>query len=253
MPEVASRRHVELVQLGYRGGARPGPRATSTTIDTVGVTRRARVDRRAPRRGCRRKGPRLDAAAAARARRRPPRPRRVALPPAAPSSSRRSPACSRAAGRHAPALRPRPLVGRRDRPRTDAGRRCRRGLRQRRAPARPSVPGGAEIDLLAAAGDPEVFLVSRRPRPRAILVLRPQDGELLLYAVRGPPPGGVRRADLAAGYQRAIVRALVARGRVGRSRTEVAIVGGVAANSELRQALLDAVAVGLPCAPTTPR
>jgi N6-L-threonylcarbamoyladenine synthase len=52
-----------------------------------------------------------------------------------------------------------------------------------------------------------------------------------------------RRADLAASYQRAIVRALV--GRVRDAAAElgsprIAVVGGVAANSELRAALPDA-------------
>ena len=72
----------------------------------------------------------------------------------------------------------------------------------------------------------------------------------LLYAVRGLDPDELetRRADLAASYQRAIVRAL-------RERTEeaaealgaerIAIVGGVAANSELRGALPDATAAPL--------
>jgi N6-L-threonylcarbamoyladenine synthase len=53
-----------------------------------------------------------------------------------------------------------------------------------------------------------------------------------------------RRADLAAGYQRAIVRALVERteqaaAELGAER--VAVVGGVAANSELRAALPGAI------------
>ncbi|MGZ4309061.1 MAG: tRNA (adenosine(37)-N6)-threonylcarbamoyltransferase complex transferase subunit TsaD, partial [Gaiellaceae bacterium] len=64
----------------------------------------------------------------------------------------------------------------------------------------------------------------------------------LLYAVRDL--GGeleARRADLAASYQRAIVRALA--GRVRETGAErIAIVGGVAANSELRAALPEAVA-----------
>ena len=48
-----------------------------------------------------------------------------------------------------------------------------------------------------------------------------------------------RRADLAASYQRAIVRALVERlAAAGAER--VAVVGGVAANSELRAALPEA-------------
>ena len=58
-----------------------------------------------------------------------------------------------------------------------------------------------------------------------------------------------RRADLAASYQRAIVRALVERTREAAAsvRAErIAVVGGVAANSELRAALPDAALAPLP-------
>jgi N6-L-threonylcarbamoyladenine synthase len=52
-----------------------------------------------------------------------------------------------------------------------------------------------------------------------------------------------RRADLAASYQRAIVGALVERTqKAAQTRAiKVAVVGGVAANSELRASLPDAV------------
>ena len=73
----------------------------------------------------------------------------------------------------------------------------------------------------------------------------------LLYAVRALDAAELerRRADLAASYQRAIVRALVERtheavSQVGRGT--VAVVGGVAANSELRRSLPDAVLAPLP-------
>ena len=67
----------------------------------------------------------------------------------------------------------------------------------------------------------------------------------LLYAVRELDESelAARRADLAASYQRAIVRALVQRLREASDVTgleRVAVVGGVAANSELRAALPDA-------------
>ena len=67
----------------------------------------------------------------------------------------------------------------------------------------------------------------------------------LLYAVRELGEDGLEahRADLAAAYQRAIVRALVGRLRAAAEQTRdrtVAVVGGVAANSELRAALSDA-------------
>ena len=67
----------------------------------------------------------------------------------------------------------------------------------------------------------------------------------LLYAVRDLPETELeaRRADLAASYQRAIIRALVERLRAAAVQTgdrALAVVGGVAANSELREALPDA-------------
>jgi N6-L-threonylcarbamoyladenine synthase len=98
-------------------------------------------------------------------------------------------------------------------------------------------PGGPEVDRLAREGDPEAF-----DFPRSA------PGELdfsfsglktsLLYKLRelSEPP----LADLAASYQRAIVEALVARTRKALEQTglrRLAIGGGVAANSELRQAV----------------
>jgi N6-L-threonylcarbamoyladenine synthase len=104
-------------------------------------------------------------------------------------------------------------------------------------------PGGPELDRLAKTGDPTAFNF-----PRAA------PGELdfsfsglktaLLYAVRdlGEAEAANRRADLAASYQRAIVDALTARTRAALERTgleRLAIGGGVAANSELRAAVAD--------------
>ena len=101
-------------------------------------------------------------------------------------------------------------------------------------------PGGREIDALAAQGDPTAyaFPVARVPGlDFSFSGLK----TALLYRVRdlGPAELAARRADLAASYQRAIVRALVERlEATGAAR--VAVVGGVAANSELRAALPDA-------------
>ncbi|HWB23307.1 MAG TPA: tRNA (adenosine(37)-N6)-threonylcarbamoyltransferase complex transferase subunit TsaD [Gaiellaceae bacterium] len=106
-------------------------------------------------------------------------------------------------------------------------------------------PGGAEIDRLAREGDPEAysFPVARVPGlDFSFSGLK----TALLYAVRDLAPEELerRRADLAASYQRAIVRALVERvAATGADR--VAVVGGVAANSELRASLPDAVAAPL--------
>ena len=106
-------------------------------------------------------------------------------------------------------------------------------------------PGGAEIDRLAAAGDPDAysFPVARVPGlDFSFSGLK----TALLYAVRDLAPGELeaRRSDLAAAYQRAIVRALVARVEAA-ATGPVAIVGGVSANSSLRTALPDAAAVPL--------
>jgi len=109
-----------------------------------------------------------------------------------------------------------------------------------------SYPGGAEIDRLSREGDPAAydFPVARVPGlDFSFSGLK----TALLYAVRDLPPAQLeaRRADLAASYQRAIVRALVERVEAA-GNGRVAIVGGVAANSELRAALPDATAAPLP-------
>jgi N6-L-threonylcarbamoyladenine synthase len=100
-------------------------------------------------------------------------------------------------------------------------------------------PGGPALDRLAGEGDPRAF-----DFPRST------PGELdfsfsglktsLLYAVRDLGERGAerRRADLAASYQRAIVDALLARTRAALEREglrRLSLGGGVAANSELRR------------------
>jgi N6-L-threonylcarbamoyladenine synthase len=90
-------------------------------------------------------------------------------------------------------------------------------------------PGGAEIDRLAREGDPEAhsFPVARVPGlDLSFSGLK----TALLYAVRELSEAELdaRRADLAASYQRAIVRALVGRLEVAGAE-RVASVGGVAA------------------------
>jgi N6-L-threonylcarbamoyladenine synthase len=102
-------------------------------------------------------------------------------------------------------------------------------------------PGGAEIDRHARDGDPEAFSfpVARVPGlDFSFSGLK----TALLYTVRdlGPDEAERRRSDLAASYQRAIVRALVERTEQAAASTgaeRIAVVGGVAANSELRAAL----------------
>jgi N6-L-threonylcarbamoyladenine synthase len=105
-------------------------------------------------------------------------------------------------------------------------------------------PGGAAIDRLAREGDAEAyrFPVARVPGSDfSFSGLK----TALLYVVRDLDPAELerRRADLAASYQRAIVRALVERTREAAaavSAQRIAVVGGVAANSELRASLPEA-------------
>jgi N6-L-threonylcarbamoyladenine synthase len=108
-------------------------------------------------------------------------------------------------------------------------------------------PGGAAIDRLAREGDPEAFSfpVARVPGlDFSFSGLK----TALLYTVRDLEPQELerRRADLAASYQRAIVRALVERTLEAAEKTgleRIAVVGGVAANSELRGAMPEAALV----------
>jgi tRNA N6-adenosine threonylcarbamoyltransferase len=106
-------------------------------------------------------------------------------------------------------------------------------------------PGGAAIDRLAREGNAAAheFPVARVPGlDFSFSGLK----TALLYAVRDLDTAELelQRADLAASYQRAIVRALVERTQQAVEQIgaeKVAIVGGVAANSELRAALTGAV------------
>ena len=105
-------------------------------------------------------------------------------------------------------------------------------------------PGGAALDRLAQGGDASAYSF-----PIARL-----DGldfsfsglkTALLYEVRGLEHGELerRRADLAASYQHAIVRALVERTLQAAEKIgarQIAVAGGVAANSELREAFSSA-------------
>jgi N6-L-threonylcarbamoyladenine synthase len=111
-------------------------------------------------------------------------------------------------------------------------------------------PGGAEIDRLAQEGDPRAFdfPVARVP---GLDFSFSGVKTALLYVVRdlGAAEVDRRRADLAASYQHAIVQALVQRLHEAADATglaRVAVVGGVAANSELRASLPDAVFAPLP-------
>ena len=101
-------------------------------------------------------------------------------------------------------------------------------------------PGGAAIDRLAQDGDPEAFSF---PVARLEGLDFSFSGlkTALLYKVRElGDEAEPRKADLAASYQQAIVRALAeqtTRAAEQSGLETIAVVGGVAANSGLRAAL----------------
>jgi N6-L-threonylcarbamoyladenine synthase len=112
-------------------------------------------------------------------------------------------------------------------------------------------PGGPALERLAADGDPGTFDF---PTAQGVEGLDFSFAGLktsLLYRIRdlGEEEARLRRADLAASYQRAIVETLVDRVERGLRRTglrRLALGGGVAANGPLRERvrpLADEVAV----------
>jgi N6-L-threonylcarbamoyladenine synthase len=117
-------------------------------------------------------------------------------------------------------------------------------------------PGGAALERLAAGGDPDAFLFpgSRRERSQGgrgaarEAFAKSLDFSFaglktaLLYRLRDLPEPEVREraADLAASYQAAIVDSLMLRAEQALERTgvtQLAVGGGVAANGELRRRL----------------
>jgi N6-L-threonylcarbamoyladenine synthase len=113
-------------------------------------------------------------------------------------------------------------------------------------------PGGPALDRLAREGDPAAFDFPRSQPGGGLDFSFSGLKTALLYRVRdlGEDEARRRRADLAAAYQSAVVDALVARVRQAVEREpggaveRLAIGGGVAANSELR-GRVDALAAEL--------
>jgi N6-L-threonylcarbamoyladenine synthase len=100
-------------------------------------------------------------------------------------------------------------------------------------------PGGAALERLAREGDPAAFEFPTAARVRGLDFSFAGLKTALLYRVRelGERETGLRRADLAASYQRAIVEALVIRVQRAIEQTglrRLAVGGGVAANGPLR-------------------
>jgi N6-L-threonylcarbamoyladenine synthase len=118
-------------------------------------------------------------------------------------------------------------------------------------------PGGPAIQSAAEGGDPEAFdfpvAMSERGLDFSFSGLK----TALVYKVRDLGPGETerRRADLAASFQRAITDQLVAKLRRAARSGEwpaIALGGGVAANTELRdrtQALCDELGLRLKLVP----
>ena len=107
-------------------------------------------------------------------------------------------------------------------------------------------PGGAEIDRLAREGDPDGVRVPGRTRARARLLLLGAEDRAALRRAR---PRRRRSSRRGAPTSPRATSARSCRRSSGASRRRgadtVAIVGGVAANSELRASLPDAVAAPL--------
>lgn len=113
-------------------------------------------------------------------------------------------------------------------------------------------PGGPALERLAASGDP-----ARYPFPRPLLGRPGCDFSFsglktaVAQAVAAQPPGALPRAvaaDIAAGFQAAVVEVLADRtaralGMMPRARLLV-VAGGVAANAAVRAALRDVAARG---------
>jgi len=118
-------------------------------------------------------------------------------------------------------------------------------------------PGGPAIQAAAEGGDPEAFEFPVAMSERGLDFSFSGLKTALVYKVRDLHPDEVelRRADLAASFQRAITHQLVAKLRRAAQTREwpaIALGGGVAANAELRgrtQALCDELGLRLKLVP----
>ena len=109
-------------------------------------------------------------------------------------------------------------------------------------------PGGADLDRLASGGDPEYFAFPiAMDKPDSFDFSFSGVKTSLYYYLRDVRPAELeeRRADIAASYQHAVVSALVKK-TVAAARSagceHVCLSGGVSANSELRRRLAAACA-----------
>ncbi|MCL6107046.1 MAG: tRNA (adenosine(37)-N6)-threonylcarbamoyltransferase complex transferase subunit TsaD [Actinobacteria bacterium] len=104
-------------------------------------------------------------------------------------------------------------------------------------------PGGAELDSLAAAGDPDftAFPIGL-DRPGNLDFSFSGVKTALYYYLRkaGEQQASSRKADIAASYQKAVVSALIKKtisAAVQLDCRQICLAGGVSANSELRRRL----------------
>ena len=235
VPEVASRRHLELVAPVIRAALEDAAVGLGD-IERVGVTQGPGPRRRAPRRALRREGARVGA-------RPPARPvdhlrGHVATLYLAPDPLDPPFTCLLASGGHTLVLAVRDRTG------FDvlgstlddaAGEAFDKGARLLGL----GYPGGAEIDRLAREGDPDAFSFPVARVPGLDLSFSGLK-TALLYAVRDLPEAEL---DATAGRPRGVVpardrprarRPAARRRRARPATTTIAVVGGVAANSELR-------------------
>jgi N6-L-threonylcarbamoyladenine synthase len=109
-------------------------------------------------------------------------------------------------------------------------------------------PGGPAVEREARAGDPAAYRFPRAFRDDARLEFSFSGLKTaVLYACHGqdvsrasPPPPGKKRADLAAGFQEAVVDSLVGKCKQALRQTglsRLAVGGGVSANGRLRERL----------------
>ena len=211
MPEVASRRHLELVApvvreaLGEAG-------ATLDDVDRIAVTQGPGPDRRAARRPRRGEGDRVVAPPAARARRPPRRARRLALSPAGRARAAVSlPARERRP--HAAARRARPHASSACSARRSTTPRARRSTRARGCSA-SAIPAAARSTGSRATATRRRTTSRSRACPASTSRSPASRRRCSTRRATSPPAElEARRADLAASYQRAIVRALVGRVR----------------------------------------
>jgi len=118
-------------------------------------------------------------------------------------------------------------------------------------------PGGPAIQRAAAEGESEAFDFPRAMSERGLDFSFSGLKTALVYKARdlGPDQTAMRRADLAASYQRAITDQLVSKLRRAAETGEwetIALGGGVAANAELRdrtEALCDELGLSLKLVP----